>query len=213
MTAKALASDGIPQAHTFHAQGDADWLHFPVTANQPYLIEGDVPGASAADLILSLYVRCTSGATTTQDYNFSPNVRLAFTATQSTDYYIKVVNNKADRYGDDMAYQIAVRALTTTTVGGALIIVAGRNQEGDFLQTQIHNITNRVYRLWRNQGFPANRIRYLATDLSLDPDKDGKPDVDGLPDNANLRQSITEWAVSKVSGQQSLTLYLMDHGG
>lgn len=212
-SAKPLTTDGLPQTHTFHTQGDADWLRFPVRANTSYLIEGDVPGASAVDLILSLYTRCNSGATTTQDYNFSPNVRLAFTATQSADYYLKLVNNKADRYGDDMAYQIAVRALTTTTVGGALIIVAGRNQEGDVLQTQIHNITNRVYRLWRNQGFPANRIRYLATDLSLDPDKDGKPDVNSLPDNANLRQALTEWAVSQLSGQQSLTLYLMDHGG
>lgn len=211
--AKVLATDGMPQAHTFHAQGDADWLRLSVQANTAYLIEGDVPGASAADLILSLYAHCNSGATTTQDYNFSPNVRLAFTATQSTDYYLKLINNKSDRYGDDMTYQIAVRALTNSSAGGALIIVAGRNQEDDFLQTQIHNVTNRVYRLWRNQGFPAERIRYLATDLSLDPDKDGKPDVNALPDNANLRQAITEWAVSQLRGQQSLTLYLMDHGG
>lgn len=212
-SAKVLNADGLPQAHTFHAQGDADWLRLSVRANTTYLIEGDVPGASEADLLLSLHARCNSGAVTTQNNNFSPNVRLAFTATQSTDYYLKLVNNKVERYGDDMTYQIALRALTTTTVGGALIIVAGRNQEGDFLQTQIHNITNRVYRLWRNQGFPANRIRYLATDLNLDPDKDGKPDVDGLPDNANLRQAITEWAVSQLGGQQNLTLYLMDHGG
>lgn len=212
-TAKALTTDGIPQAHTFHAQADADWLKFPVLANTTYLIEGDVPGDAPTDLILSLHARCNSGATTTQDHSFSPDVRVTFTATQSTDYYIKLTNNPAGRFGNDVRYQIAVRALTGAPNIGALIIVAGRNQEGDFLQAQIHNITNRVYRLWRNQGFPADRIRYLATDLNLDPDKDGRPDVNGLPDNANLRQAITEWAAGKVSQGQALTLYLMDHGG
>ena len=210
--AKPLATDGIPQTRNFHAQADADWIKFPVIANTAYLIEGDVPGDAPTDLILSLHARCNSGATTTQDHSFSPDVRVTFTATQSTDYYIKLSNNPASRFGNDVRYQIAVRALTGAPTTGALIIVAGRNQEGDFLQTQIHNITNRAYRLWRNQGFSPDRIRYLATDLNLDPDKDGKPDVNGLPDNANLRQAITEWAAGKLSNGQALTLYLMDHG-
>ncbi|MCE7984716.1 MAG: hypothetical protein DYG89_26390 [Caldilinea sp. CFX5] len=210
--AKTLTTDGIPQARTFHAQNDVDWVKFPVIANTAYVIEGDVPGDAPTDLLLSLYARCNSGATTTQNYDFSPDVRLTFTATQSADYYLKLNNNPASRFGADVRYQLAVRPLTGTPTTGALIIVAGRNQEGDFLQTQIHNITNRAYRLWRNQGFPADRIRYLATDLNLDPDKDGKPDVNGLPDNANLRQAITEWAAGTVSRGQALTLYLMDHG-
>lgn len=211
--AKPLTTDGLPQQHTFHAQADADWMRFPVAANTAYIIEGDVPNDSAADLLLGIYAHCDSGATTTQDHSFSPDVRLAFTATQSTDYYIRLVNSKADRYGDDVTYQIAVREVAPAATVGALIIVAGRLQEEDALQAQIHKVTDRVYRLWRNQGYPADRIRYLATDLNRDPDSDGKADVHAMPDKANLRQAITEWAAGSLQPGQPLTLYLMDHGG
>lgn len=211
--AKPLTTDGLPQQHSFHAQADQDWLRFPVTANTAYIIEGDVPNDSVADLLLGIYDQCSSGALETQDYSYSPDVRLTFTATQSTDYYIRLVNSKADRYGDDVTYQIAVREVAPAATVGALIIVAGRLQEEDALQAQIHKVTDRVYRLWRNQGYPADRIRYLATDLNRDPDSDGKADVHAMPDNANLRQAITEWATGSLQPGQPLTLYLMDHGG
>lgn len=212
-TASRLSTDGQVQNHTFHQADDQDWVQFTVTAGITYTIEADVPAPSPADLILALYAQCNSGALQTQDYAFSPDVRLTFTAATSGVYYLRLRNQQSTLYGATVTYQLAVRTLTTQSLPGALIIVAGRQSEGDPLQTQIHNVTNRVYRLWRNQGYPADRIRYLATDQNLDPDRDGRADVSGLPDQDNLRTAITQWAVDKVGKTQALTLYFVDHGG
>lgn len=187
-------------------------MRFTVTAGITYTIEADASAPSPADLVLALYAQCNSGATQTQDYDFSPNARLTFVASTSGSYYLRLRNQQSTVYGSAVAYRLTVRTLTAPTAIGALIIVAGRNQEGDPLQSQIHNVANRVYRLWRNQGYPPERIRYLATDQNLDPDRDGQADVQGLPDQGNLRAAITQWAIDKVGPKQSLTLYLIDHG-
>ncbi|MEZ4730316.1 MAG: C13 family peptidase [Caldilineaceae bacterium] len=211
-SAGEITTNGAIQPHTFHQADDQDWVRFAVTAGITYTIEADAPAPSPADLVLALYAQCNSGATQTQDYDFSPNARLTFVAPTSGVYYLRLRNQQSTVYGATVTYQLSVRALTTNHMPGALIIVAGRNKEEDALQSQIHNVTNRVYRLWRNQGYPAERIRYFATDQNLDPDNDGRADVDGLPDQDNLRTAITQWAVDKVGPQQALTLYLMDHG-
>ncbi|MEM7134134.1 MAG: C13 family peptidase, partial [Chloroflexota bacterium] len=204
--------DGSLESHTFHDQGDADWVKLDVSQGMTYTIEARVPAASPADLILELYDRCEGAAQETQDYSFSPDVRLTFTASTPGPYYLRLLNNQTSVYGAHVSYQLSVRQHGEKRQPGALIIVAGRNRERDPLQENIHNITNRVYRLWRNNGHPAERIHYLATDQSLDADGDKRPDVNGLPSKANLRDAITTWAKELVGAEQALTLYMMDHG-
>ena len=50
---------------------------------------------------------------------------------------------------------------------GALILVAGKLREGDPLQAHIHNVTDRINRLFLGHGYTADRIYYLATDPAL----------------------------------------------
>jgi hypothetical protein len=91
--------------------------------------------------------------------------------------------------------------------------VAGRLRLNDPLQSNIHHVTNAVYRLFQAHGYDRDRIYYLATDLNLDADHDGWSDVDALSDKGNLEQAITHWAMDKVGPDRAFTLYLMDHGG
>ena len=211
--AKSINSDGLFQSRTFHQQADNDWVRFDGVAGATYVVEARVPPNSPADIIVELHPSCDAAATTTQDHSFSPDIRLRFQAPSTGVYYLRLLNNKPTTFGSHVAYQLSVSTLQSTGAQtGALIVVAGRITEGDKLQGRIQNVTNRVYRLWRNNGYAADRIRYLAPDLGLDADLDGKADVTALPSNANLQEAITNWARDKVSAERALTIYLIDHG-
>lgn len=211
--AQTISSDGRFQTRTFHKQADNDWVRLDTTAGTTYIIEARVPPNAPTDVVLEIHPSCNAAATSTQNYSFSPDVRLRITASESGSYFLKLLNDQPGVFGDQVTYQLSVSAFQSTAPQtGALIIVAGRNAEGDPLQTQIHNVTNRVYRLWRNNGYAAENIRYLAPDLSLDADLDGKSDVTGLPNKANLQDAIVNWARTIVSADRALTLYIMDHG-
>ncbi|NJN66945.1 MAG: hypothetical protein HC884_09615 [Chloroflexaceae bacterium] len=93
-----------------------------------------------------------------------------------------------------------------------MVIVAGRLKPNDAIQKNIHAVTNAAYRLYQQQGYPAEHIFYLATDTTLDADGDGKADVDGEATRSNLEAALVTWAVDKVGPDRPLTLYLMDHG-
>ena len=101
--------------------------------------------------------------------------------------------------------QFVVRALGDEPAPGALVLVAGRLEEHDPLQVNIHHVTDEVRRLFLTHGYDDDRIYYLATDFSLEG-------VDALPSAANLEAAITTWAVDKVGSDRAFTLYLMDHG-
>lgn len=211
--AKNIADDGLFQNRSFQKQADNDWVRFSTVAGVTYVIEARVPPNSRADVVVELHANCESAATTTQGYSFSPDIRLRFEAPATGAYYLRLQNQKPDVFGDQITYQLSVSAFQSTAPQvGALIVVAGRNAEGDVLQGRIHNVTNRVYQLWRSNGYAADRIRYLATDLSLDADLDGQADVAALPNKANLQNAIINWASTRVSAVQALSIYIMDHG-
>ena len=211
--AHAITSDGAVQTHSFHTPGDVDWVQFTATAAVTYVVEARVPAASGADLILEIHSNCTSGAQQSQDYTFSPDVRLQFVAPSNGPLFLRLLNADPTKAGSQVVYQLSVRVLATTPAVGAVIIVAGRYKPNDPLQPNIHALTKRAYQLWRTHGYPPERIRYLASDLGLDADNDGQADVAGLANRANLQAAITEWAVDKVGPDRALTIYLMDHGG
>jgi hypothetical protein len=84
--------------------------------------------------------------------------------------------------------------------------VAGRLNGNDPLQTNIHNITDRVYQMFTARGYPRERIFYLSNDT-------GNTLVNRKTSVAAVQDAITTWVANKVGPQQALTLYLMDHGG
>jgi len=89
---------------------------------------------------------------------------------------------------------------------GALIIVAGRFSNNDQLQTNLHNVANTTYQLFRQYGYSDEQIYYLATDAAL-------AGYDAAATSENLRLAITSWALDKVGTNRPLTLYLVGYGG
>lgn len=203
--ARFISTDGAIQEHTFGRHADVDWVAFHAVAGARYLISGQAPGGSSADLTLIPYRQCGSVPEPGQNYSFSPGVRLEFQAETDGPIYLKLLNGDPTIYGPHVSYQLAVRTLTNTPSPGALIIVAGRLKTADPLQTHIHNVTGRVNSLFLAHGYTPDRIYYLATDLSL-------PGADSLASADNLEAAITQWAADKVGPDRPLTLYLVDHG-
>jgi hypothetical protein len=124
-----------------------------------------------------------------------------------------LVNQYPSEFGDNVAYDLSVRSADSSSRPGALVLVAGRYSASDDLQTNIYNVTNAVYKLFRQHGYGEDRIHYLAPTTNLDPDNDGSfDDVNGLATRQNLENAITQWAVGKVAQDRAFTLYMMDHG-
>lgn len=214
--ANAIPSDGTIQNHNFHAQKDQDWLSFEASAGITYTIQARTPAGSLADLIMEVYQGCHTTIDPGQDPSFSPDVRLTFTAPTTGSYYLRLLNHDPDQYGPDVRYNVSVRRLDSVVNPGAVVVVAGRffsNPVRD-LQSNIQNVTNQVYKLFRAKNYPAERIHYLATSLNIDATGEGQPDVSALANKANLEKAITEWTADKGLGpERAFTLYLMDHGG
>ena len=210
--AQVISTDGTMQWHNFHHYGDEDWVAFSGTAGTTYIIEALVPPDSTADIQGELYDLCGGGALGDQDHPFTPSFRMEQTAPVDGVYYVRFRNHDPAVYGPTVRYRLSVRALHEAPVLGALIIAAGRLNYNDRWQDHIHDVSNAAYRLFQFQGYPSERIYYLATDLTLDADDDGQPDVDAPATIANLQYAISQWAADKVGPGQPLTLYLVDHG-
>ncbi|MGB0385737.1 MAG: hypothetical protein ACPGWR_13030 [Ardenticatenaceae bacterium] len=205
--AQPIANDGSMQARNFDRQADVDWAQFQAISGTTYLIEARVPPDSPADMILEVYDACGTPPVSIdrQNYSFSPDSRQLFPAPADGTYYLRLTNQQADTANPEVAYHLSVRALPESATPGAVLIVAGQAGPDDPLQPNIQHVTNRIYRLFRDNGYPAERIRYLAPDVS-------QPDVDALSTAQNLEEAITQWAVDKVGRERPFTLYLMGDG-
>lgn len=211
--ARTIVPDGAIQERSFHEEADEDWLKIEASAAITYVIEARVPPASNADLALELYNAC-DGQPDGEDPNFSADIRLTFSPPADGTYYLRLRNHNEEVYGAEVTYHVSVRdAKQAASAGaGALIILGGKLRENDLVQENIDHVTNSIYNFARTNGCSADQIYYLAPDMSLDGDGDGLPDVNALANPANLEAAITEWALSRVSPTEPLTLYLMDHG-
>ena len=203
--ARPITTDGLMQRHSFGRHADTDWILLTAAAGATYQIEAQIPPDSPADVALQIYDRCAGATLKTQDFVFTPGVRLQFTATADGPLYLQLFNHTPSVYGAHVTYHVSVRALDKAAVPGALILVAGRLRESDPLQDNIQKVSDAVYRLFRDHGYAPDRIRYLATDLGL-------PNVSTLATAAELEAAITNWTLQYVNDERPLTLYLVDHG-
>ncbi len=202
--ARFITTDGTVQEHTFHKLDDQDWVAFNATAGTSYLILGDVPAGSPADLTVLLYATCGGVPQQGQNYAFSPGFRLQFQAGMNGPIYLRVLNHDPTVYGAHVAYSVAVRAMSPTTQRGALVLVAGQRRDLE-LQEHIHRVAGQVYRVFLNHGYTQEDIFYLTPDLT-------QPGADAPASVNDLRAAITGWARERVGPDRPLTLYLVDHG-
>lgn len=95
---------------------------------------------------------------------------------------------------------------------GSVIIIAGRDQENDALQENIHNVTDRVYRLFHEgAGYPHSHIHYMATNAYMNSDS-ANIQIDAEATIENLQDIILNRVLNQVNDQQPLTIYMMSHG-
>jgi hypothetical protein len=203
--AHIIATDGVSQEHTFHKSGDVDWAVFAATEGAKYRIDAIPPSDSPADLDLELYAACDNLPDESWFRSFTPGVRLDFTATASGLIRLRLNNHDALVAGKDVRYTLSVRPLVTDTSSRVLIIAAGRLSGSDPLQTNIHNVTEQVYKLFQQNGYDDSTILYLATDSRL-------PGYDAALTRDSLRNGITNWAATRLSNNGVFNLYMMDHG-
>ena len=209
--ARTIPTDGLVQTHTFHQEGDTgsdiDWVRFDANSGEAYIIEVSIPEGSPADVAAERYPACDAAAADAQDFRFAPGVRIDFTASETGPVYLKFFNSKSGVSGDDVRYELSVRSLqTTATKPGLLIVVAGAIKDNDPVQPNIYHVTDEVRQLFIDKGATDDDIYYIAPDLS-------RTGVDASASRANLEAAITQWADERAESAQSLTLYLMDHGG
>ncbi|MEM7532329.1 MAG: leucine-rich repeat domain-containing protein [Chloroflexota bacterium] len=203
--ARQIQPNGIAQTHTFHEVADTDWIFFQAPHDGVYQILVDIPYGSRADVDFTYYTRCNSQAADHWFEPFTPGARLDVNATAGQTFYMELMNFDASVAGPDIVYNISVHPLTEEPATGALIVVAGRLRAADSLQNNINMLAQNVFRLFNGKNVEADDIKFLATNSSLT----------GYDEHANLNNlehAITEWAVERVSREQALTLYLVDHG-
>lgn len=204
--ASTATTSGAVQRHNFHKSGDTDWVKFDATAGEQYLIEVSIPDSSPADVAVERYLTCGGVAVEAQDFSFSPAIRLDYTAEATGPVYLKLTNNDPARFGINVTYEVAVRALQTEAAPGLLIIVAGQIKNNDPVQPNIYHVTDAVRQLFIDKGATDDQIYYIAPDLS-------RAGVDASATSDNVQAAITQWANDNAATAQSVTLYMMDHGG
>ena len=206
--ANEIVIDAPPQAHTFHNANDVDWVSFDASADTAYLIEALTPPGSDADVSLYVYDSCASGnPLASRTYTYTPDARLPFTATRDGNFYL-FLHQDPSTSGDDMAYDLSVRTLPQQAAPGAVVLVAGKLEDDDPLQSNIYHAADAAYQTFKNHGYDDEQIFYLSTDAS-------NPDVnDPNPTYIGLQNAITWWAKSKLTAPNTpFTLYMVGHGG
>lgn len=202
-TAGPIQNNGVVLDKTFRDLQDEDWFYFDALRFGEYMIQAQVPPTSLADAILDVHASCLDPSIAKQEPSFSTAVRIKFVAPTTGRIYLRLRNGGS---GNNQPYQLSVRQLPAAAKPSAVIIVAGKYQQNDRLQRNIHNVTDAVYRMFIDKGQSPERIYYIASDTGL-------PGVDASATKTNLQNAITQWAVDKVGPDQALTIFMMDHGG
>jgi len=214
--AKPIATDGTTQSHTFHRSGNEDWVSFNAAISTTYVIEGQVPPESQANLVLELRSQCNGQPTSPPNLAFSSGARMVFTTTVAGPVYLRWLNDPPGLFGQGLTYQISVRAIMQPPPiqpgqkDNALIIAAGRLKAGDALQPNIEGMAFSMRQAFVNHGYAPAQIQLLSTAYGS-----GAPsasNVTGPATVAALQAALTQWAKDRVPPGGMLTLYLVDHG-
>lgn len=110
--AKPLAVDSDLQQHTFHREGDQDWIKFNAQANKTYVIEVTNLG-DKADAVIVLYNNCTEAPAGSGTNAFGSTVTLEWDSTKTGEYVIGLQQFDPSKFGSDANYQVRILADNT----------------------------------------------------------------------------------------------------
>lgn len=105
--ARAITINGAAQTHNFHDAGDNDWARFSAVASTPYVIETFNLG-SRSDTYLYLYGPDGNTLIASNDDNSGLASRIAWTASTSGNYYLRVRHYNSGVFGANTNYDVRV---------------------------------------------------------------------------------------------------------
>lgn len=105
--ASTIATDGTSQTHTFHDDGDQDWIRFTTVANKTYIIQTTNVGDDH-DAVVFLHDNCAAPSLGSEDNAFGQTVRLEWNSTSAATYYLMLQQHDPAVYGESTNYDISV---------------------------------------------------------------------------------------------------------
>jgi len=110
--AATIATDGTAQTHTFHDEGDEDWIKFSALAGKTYVIETSDVGAHH-DAVLFLHDSCSAPYLGSEDNAFGQTLRLEWNSTTAGTIYLMFKQHDPSQYGESTSYDVSVTVDTT----------------------------------------------------------------------------------------------------
>lgn len=110
--AKLLPTDGTKETHTFHDNGDADWVRFTAQAGTTYSIKVNNL-SDQADAVINLFDACNATLGGQGQNSFGTEVVLEWDATKNGDYFVQLQQFDPANFGDTVNYELSVTADTT----------------------------------------------------------------------------------------------------
>lgn len=115
--AQPIATDGLPQAHNLHGQGDHDYVYFEAFEGTAYIVETSRLGGDV-DSIIYLYDTEGNELAYADDGAEEPLAsRIAWIAPSSGTYYVMIRDLADGSAGPEATYE--VRIIASDTVEGA----------------------------------------------------------------------------------------------
>lgn len=110
--ARSIPTDGTKRTHTFHDNGDTDWLRFTAQAGKTYVIKVNNL-SDQSDATINLYDACNDTLSGQGQNSFGPEVVLEWDATKNGDYFVELRQFDPTNFGDSVNYEASVTIDTT----------------------------------------------------------------------------------------------------
>jgi hypothetical protein len=105
--ANSIPTDGTVQTHTFHDEGDADWIKFDGQASKTYIIRVDNVG-DWVDAVVILYDACDEPPLGYNDNAFGPTITMEWDCEADGEYYLKLVQSDPSYFGEGTNYDLSI---------------------------------------------------------------------------------------------------------
>ena len=205
--ATVIATDGVPQTHDFHRNGDEDWVKFQVVSGTAYALQTANPQYSA-NTQLALLSNCDQPALQVDNNPFGLDARMVWWATYSGTAYLKTGNVPPTLFGAGTGYDLAVRASRPMPV---VVIVAGSRSLSDTQQAKIDAAADMAYRMLLSAGVLKDNLHYLGPNPQRDVD--GNQQIDDIADQTSLESvsdAIQVWTHTRnLTSSVPLYIYLV----
>jgi len=180
-----IQTDGMPQAHNFHRNGDEDWTRFQVVSGTVYALQ-TINAQYRAHPQIALVTGCDQPVLQVDHNPFGLDARITWRANYSGTAYLNISNVPPTVFDEGTGYEVSVRASEVQPIA---IIVAGTRGISGTQQTKIDAAADMAYRTLLSVGVPKANVHYLGSDPQRDVD--GNKQIDDISGQISL-ESVSD---------------------